>query len=162
MIFADTSVISALGRIKRIDLLKIFDDVLIPKGVFSEILESGDDALIKELKDSISTGVISVYNTDNLVHQTETFMKENKLGRGESEVLVLARVKSGNALIDDKNARKAGKKQKTTVYGTLTLLKFAHKKGVISRKELKNILDDVIEKGNLYVSEELYKWVLKD
>jgi len=72
-IVADTSVISALAKVKRLDLLKIFDSVFIPKGVFFEILESGDKELIKEVKGGISLKIISVFNTDDLREQIETF-----------------------------------------------------------------------------------------
>ena len=70
MMFVDTSVISALGKAKRIDLLKIFDDVLIPKGVFSEILESEDTELIEVVKKSISLGIVSIFNREDLTEIT--------------------------------------------------------------------------------------------
>ncbi|ODS40189.1 MAG: hypothetical protein A7315_09270 [Candidatus Altiarchaeales archaeon WOR_SM1_79] len=86
---------------------------------------------------------------------------ENKLGRGESEVILLAIDKSADALMDDKRARRVARNEKIEVYGTLTLLKLAYEEGVISdREELKNILNNVIEKGKLYVSKKLYNWVL--
>ncbi|ODS39484.1 MAG: hypothetical protein A7316_05405 [Candidatus Altiarchaeales archaeon WOR_SM1_86-2] len=88
-------------------------------------------------------------------------MEENKLGRGESEVILLAIDKSADALMDDKRARRVARNEKIEVYGTLTLLKLAYEEGVISdREELKNILNNVIEKGKLYVSKKLYNWVL--
>lgn len=162
MIFVDTSVISALGKVKRIDLLKIFDDVLIPRGVFSEILECEDTELIEEVKNSISLGIFSIFSTHDLKGQVVSFMEENKLGRGESEVILLATAKSGDVLMDEKRARRVARNKGIEVYGTLSLLKAVYEKRIISdKKELKNILDEVIEKGNLYVSKELYDWVLK-
>jgi len=64
--------------------------------------------------------------------------------------------------MDEKKARAIAKSMGIRVYGTFALLGISYKSGIIQNKEeLKNILDDVIEKGNLYISKELYEWVLE-
>jgi len=42
MIVADTSCISALAKVRRLDLLTVFEGVFITKGVFFEVLKSRD------------------------------------------------------------------------------------------------------------------------
>ena len=62
----------------------------------------------------------------------------------------------------DKHARSIAKERGVNLYGTLSLLRMFHKKGFIEKTELKHLLKDIIGKGNLYVTSELYDWVLED
>ncbi|RLI86256.1 MAG: hypothetical protein DRO76_04195 [Candidatus Altiarchaeales archaeon] len=161
MIIADTSVLSAFAIIQRIDLLKkILGRIYIPKAVFLEILDSKDERLIKEVKRYIDEKFISILRPEP-IKEMEEFKERNRLGPGESEAILIAKHEKGVILLDDKRAREVAKHEKVECYGTLALLRICYEKRVVEKEELKSVLDNVIEKGNLYVTPKLYDWVLR-
>jgi|GEM_PF-1262397 len=169
MIIADTSVISAFAAIKQLILLrKILGQIYLPKGVLFEILESKNKNLIKEVqKYTMSPDkpphleFISIFDTVELMEEVEEFKGRYKLGRGEGEVILIAKKKEGIALLDDKHARDVAKREQVECYGTLALLRMCYESELINKKELKCLLDGVIEKGNLYITSKLYNWILE-
>jgi len=79
--------------------------------------------------------------------------------KGEAEMITLAEEMNAEAvLIDDLKARKIAKLRGLNVIGTIGVLLDAKGKGVI--KELKPLLDELIEKG-IRIRRELYDHALE-
>jgi len=167
MIIADTSVISAFAAVKKLNLLNdILEKIHIPQGVFQEILESKEEKLIREVRKHTdltesSQKLIYIQNTSNLMDEIERFKDKHRLGQGESEAIIMTKKNRGILLLDDKRARAVAEKEGVECYGTLALLKICREKEAIKKEELKPLLDKIIQKGNLYITPELYRWVLK-
>lgn len=64
-------------------------------------------------------------------------------------------------LLDDKRAREVARKKRVKCYGTISLLRTCYEMKIIEKEELRLLLDKVIKKGNLYITSELYDWVLR-
>ena len=81
------------------------------------------------------------------------------MDKGEAEMITLAEEMNAEAvLIDDLKARKIAKLRGLNVIGTIGVLLDAKEKGVI--KELKPLLDELIEKG-IRIRRELYDHALE-
>jgi predicted nucleic acid-binding protein len=76
-----------------------------------------------------------------------------RLGKGESEAIVLAQGLGGILLIDDSKARKEAERIGIECIGTLRILKEAKEKGLIER--VKPVLDRLRDFG-LRIKNDLY------
>jgi predicted nucleic acid-binding protein len=76
-----------------------------------------------------------------------------RLGKGESEAIVLAQGLEGILLIDDSKARKEAERIGIECIGTLRILKEAKEKGLIER--VKPVLDRLRDFG-LRIKNDLY------
>lgn len=144
-----------LSKIKRLSVLQKFGYILVPQGVISEI---------KHKKDYVSTAVTKA-SSDWLKIKTvkdkdllNVLTKE--LDGGESEVICLAlEQKADWVILDDHDARRYAHKYGLNVIGTLGLLAWAKKKGLI--KSLKAEIDKLQNCG-FYARTELIDSLLKE
>lgn len=144
-LIVDSSVIIALLKLDLLDLLADYD-VVIPEGVFEEV------AVKEEVRDLTSSfNVKSAENTELLERL------EERLGKGESEVIVLAVEEQSTAVLDDQTARKMARELEVKVEGTLGLLIRAKRQDKI--RELKPLLDTLVEK-DFRISKKLYNKAL--
>ena len=81
-------------------------------------------------------------------------------GRGEAEVLILAREKRADTiLIDERKARKAARRAGFTVIGILGILLMAKKKGLVP--SVKPLIEELCNQG-FRLSERVIAKVLKE
>jgi predicted nucleic acid-binding protein len=80
------------------------------------------------------------------------------LHQGELEAMVLAQeLKADYVLLDDLLARRKAQRMEINVMGTIGILLFAQKKGLISSQDVHISLEQLVYKHGLYISPALLK-----
>ncbi len=144
------------ASINRLDILKsLFGKIIVPSRVWnevvtkaseydtSEVIKSADFITIKKAKDEI------LYKT--------LLMDINK---GEAEAIVLTlETKASLVILDEKEARDFAEYYGLNFTGTVGCLLKAKQKGII--ENLKTVLDDIVIKGNFWLSDDVYNKVLE-
>ena len=153
-VISDASTLIGLARIGQLNLLrKLYSQIIIPQAVFEEVSKekkAGSEKIskasyikIEKVKDEIAI----------------KFLLGN-LGRGESEVLVLAKEKQADLiLIDEKKARKMARRAGFKVMGILGLLLVSKRNGFISN--IKAFIDELNKQG-FRLSNRVIKKILKE
>jgi len=154
IVVCDTSPIRSLVHLDRVDLLRLFERVLVPPAVVRELEYSTSS--LPPLSDACRAYVEIEAPTDaTLVAQLLRGLQP-----GESEAIALA-VERGiqNALIDDKAAREHAKRLGLKPVGTLALLVRAKANGLVP--QVAPLVDDLRENLNFYVSTDLRDEILR-
>jgi hypothetical protein len=154
IIVSDTTPISELAKVGYLDLLpQIFNQVVIPKGVFDE-LQMGEHPATKLVKNLSWLEVIEVKNKQLV----EDLQKSSKLDLGESEAIALAEeMKASQLLIDEKAAIKVALARKLPLIGTMGILLLAKRRGLLDN--VTEVLDQLRKQGTR-ISDRLYVQVL--
>ena len=154
LVISNSSVIIALARICRLDLLeKLFGKILVPETVWKEITVEGRLGSEKIVK----ANFIRVERARNmrLVALLEEFVDT-----GEAEAIVLALERNADLLlVDDRDARNLAKKLGLQVMGTLGVIALAKYNGLISKA--KPIIDKLVESG-FWISRRLLEEFLRE
>jgi len=156
IVISDTSPLINLACINKIQLLPaIFDQIIIPRSVYEEIVILGKGqpgADIIELATWISVkDCISI-------EQVNEFRKE--LDQGEAEALTLAiELDADILLMDEFKGRSIARQKEIRVIGLLGILLEAKKKNLIQNVKIE--MDKLISEANFWISQELYTEVLK-
>jgi len=137
-IIVDTSSLIALERINLLPILcKIYKEVVIPESVIKEF-------------GNLSLPWLSIRRVES--NLLKLLIAELNLGKGESEVIVLASQTGLKIIIDDSKARKVAENIGLKLTGTIGVLMKAERLGLIGSAYGK--VRELREKG-FYVSEEL-------
>lgn len=135
-----------LAKISRLNLLeKLFDAVLIPNKVFTEVVVEGkergysDSYLVEE---SIKKGIIK--KKDIKIGESTAM----PISSGEIEAIELA-LKLGiqDILIDEAKGRRIARLYDLKPKGTLWVLTKAFEDGILTQEELKNSIFELIKCG---------------
>ncbi|MGB0930271.1 MAG: DUF3368 domain-containing protein [Chitinophagales bacterium] len=152
LIVSDTSPITNLIRIGELELLqKLFGQVIIPQKVYDELAyyERQQEELDREAWVVVRT----VTNLEKIEELNEV------LDEGEAEAIVLAEELNADFLIiDERKGRKVAEDYGLRIVGLLGILIQAKQKGYI--RELKPILDRLINEIGFRVSRQLYNGIL--
>lgn len=148
-----------LAKIGKLDLLKeLFGEILIPKMVWTEVVEKGKtlgrkDAYVVE--NAVVQGWIKVVAAD-------PFEMPMELDKGEEEALSLARqLKLEIVLVDEVSARSAARMLGLTPRGTLFVLLMALKRRKIVFDEFLQALNQLIDEG-FRLKEEVYVQAIRE
>ena len=149
IVVCDSSPLIALLSVDRIDLLKkLFDTVLIPPAVCSEVF-----------------GVSRTLEIPDFMHieapnsKTSVRFLSMSLHLGESEAITLAIEKQVNRIIlDDKLARNTADRLGLCVIGTLGVLMLAKEKAFLT--EIRPLIDQMIDKISFRIAPSVLKRVL--
>ena len=128
MVIADSTCFISLSRISKFDLLKeLFGEIIVPQAVFDEVVLVGRNRPGQnELRDAGWVKVKTI--RDKLAVEALA----TDLGRGEAEVIVLAReIEANLVVLDDGKARRKAKAMGLEVTGTIGLLFYAAEDGRI-------------------------------
>lgn len=154
LIISDTSPLTNLIRIKELDLLKLlYTEVVIPEKVQDELLnyENQKDEIDK--RDWIIVKKVS--------NSEEVKKLEAELDTGEAEAIVLAKeLEADLIIIDERKGRKIAEENGLKIIGLLGVLIQAKRMGYV--KELKSLLNELIDNVGFRVSQELYNRILKE
>jgi uncharacterized protein len=144
-VVADTSPIIALAGIERLALLRaLYSQVLIPEGVYSELVRGGYRT--GSYEDLTSSPWIQV----RPIRKPAPSGLVKDIGRGEAEALALAReIDARVVLIDDQLGRRRAAHFGIKVTGTVGILIAAHRAGLEPRIEP---LLDRLEANGIYIS----------
>ena len=145
---SDSGPLIRFAEVGRFDLLQlVFNEIVIPTAVYTEVVERGTDRPAStEVRDS---SWITVVESDERVHSLGLPVQ---LGDGEREVLALARFSDDivAVVLDDAQARRFGFRAGFPVIGTGGVLLLAKRDGHIDR--VMPILDAMREAG-LWISD---------
>ena len=154
LVVSNSSVIIALARIFRLDLLeKLFGKILIPEAVWREIAAEGKPGHEKIMR----ANFIHIGKAGNrrLVTLLEEFVDS-----GEAEAIVLAlELNADILLVDDHDARDLAKKLGLQVMGTLGVIALAKYRRLIP--DAKPIIDTLVESG-FWISRRLLEEFLRE
>jgi predicted nucleic acid-binding protein len=155
IIVADSGPIISFARARRLDLLKqVTTELIVPDAVFEEIVASGADRPgVEEVKQGLWIKRATLQDRSLLENMP------GKLGRGESEAIVLAKELGAHLLIDELEARKEAARLGVNYFGSLRIIKEAKDCGVISKA--KAVLDDLIA-SSTYLDDTLYQQFLRE
>ncbi|MCE4600977.1 MAG: DUF3368 domain-containing protein [Desulfurococcales archaeon] len=154
LVVSNSSVIIALARICRLDLLeKPFGKILVSEAVWREIAVKGKPGHEKIVRaDFIHVGKAG---NRRLVTLLEGFVDS-----GEAEAIVLALERNADLLlVDDRDAREIAKKLGLQVMGTLGVIALAKYGGLIPKA--KPIIDKLVESG-FWISRKLLEEFLRE
>ena len=141
IVISDTTPLISLMKIKRLDLLeKIFGQVFIPDGVFTELTQNKSYA--QEANMIMSADFIVTKSVSDR-KAVEILEKTTSLDRGESEAIILfGELKAELMLMDERRGREVALKLQIPLSGTLGVLLNAFDKGIISNEEIEEYLGE--------------------
>jgi predicted nucleic acid-binding protein len=143
-----------LAKLGKLELLrKLFETVIIPNGVFDEVVIKGiaikaPDAFIIER--SMNEGWIKLKSVREIKELTKF-----GLHKGETEAIALAKRYGCELLVDQRHARLAARTVGVKARGTLYVLLTALKRKIISYDEYILALRELVRAG-FRMSAELY------
>ena len=153
-IVVNSTPLISLSILNQLDLLlKIFDDVIVPSAVYSEVIMNGKG---KSGYNNLSKvdwfNVIEIEN----IGQKQSIMIE--LDEGEAEVITIAKEKSIKLIcVDEFAGRRYAKLLGLEVIGTLGVLLIAKQEGYIS--ELKPLFQKLLD-SNRHIGKTLCNQIL--
>lgn len=154
IVVSDTSTITNLIRIGRLNLLKLlFIEVIVPSHVYEELAIYEKQQV--EIDGSVWIKVKSVSN------KKEVLELQNYLDTGEAEAIVLAiELKADLIIMDERKGRAMAESYGLPVVGLLGILVKSAKQGHIER--LKPVLDELIVEVGFRVHKNLYNRILQE
>lgn len=153
-----TSAIIALAKIGHLALLKnLFKKVIIPKAVYEEIVVKGRGRSgTEELKDQPDWLVMKTVRNRDAVNLLEKY-----LGKGEAEVIVLAKELNADlVVIDEIKARNIAQLEGLTTIGLVRILIWSKRMRLIPK--LKSVLEKLTTAGFRLNKELLEKIILEE
>jgi len=151
----DTSFISSLFKINRLELVKRFFGVkfiYIQNAVLRELSKS---KFFAEFVSLIASSEDKVDENRWVVTLNALGIKDEKLGPGEMEAIALAKDLNAVLLIDDRLARKAAEKKGVETFSLDMFLKACKTNGLIDIEDMKKIIKDLKEKHNYKFREDI-------
>lgn len=138
-----------LSKTNKLSLLReVFKTVIIPAGVFNEVVVRGRREGYSEvivIEEAIRGKWLQVKNT-KVDHKLLEIARE--IDRGEGETISLGRnIKADLILIDDATGRKVAESLGLNVKGTLYVILRGLKKNVLSKREAKDYIFELVSSG---------------
>lgn len=158
MIISDTSVITNLISIDHLFLVQsLYETVIIPQAVRDE-LSKCHPQLFTEIQPEASP-ILQVRKASDS-KRVEALQKRAKLDLGESEAIILAlELKTELLLIDERRGRAEAQRLGIRITGLLGVLLEGKTKGFV--KEIKPLMDLLIEDSTFWISPLLYNKILE-
>lgn len=154
---ANSSVLIALSIVGQFELLsrRFPEGILIPKAVWQEVIETGKGQPGTEEIASASWVVVREVRDKALVS-----LLRGELDEGEAEAIALAREEQiPLVLLDEKDARRVARRLNLQVLGTVGLLIWGKRVGVIA--SLREQLDTLQTLGKFRLSQTIYDEALR-
>ncbi len=152
----------ALGRLGQLGLLrKLYDEILIPREVFNEVVSNG-----------FRLGAVDAQAVDFFIRQGSIRIVDvalpsplpswaQAIDLGELEVIVLARQKAADwVLIDDMQARRAARQVGLSLKGTIGLLLAGFRQGYLSFQEFEWLIHQIKTQPDFWVGSRLCEQAL--
>lgn len=153
IVVADSSPLISFAVLGKLELLtNIFDDIVVPKAVFDEVVIP-NKPYYDSLKGFLTNKIEFVKNEIGV----KLLLKEVELGESETIILALEK-KICNVLMDDYKGRRIAEINGLYPIGTIGVLLQAKKLGFI--KEIKPLLAELI-KNKIRIGISLYKKALE-
>jgi predicted nucleic acid-binding protein len=156
IVVSDTSPLSCLIKTKNLFLLeRLFGEIIVPPAVYRETLELKSFKI--DLSEFESASWIKKYSPQNLDKLKD---KLSSLDEGEAEAIALAiELKANLILIDERGGFNKARELGLAATGLLGVVLFAKEKGIITSG--KQLIDQFISEGGMWVGPNLYKQVIQ-
>jgi len=154
-VVVNTGPLVFLSKINRLAILKDFGKIIVPKTVLSEIKYKKDEVSVAVSEATADWLILKSAKDNNLLK-----VLTNELDGGEAEVICLAlEEKAAWVVLDDQDARRYAHRYGLNVIGTLGLLAWAKKTGMIA-----NFKSEVekLRKAGFYATVELVEKLLRE
>jgi len=151
-----TPLIAFLKKNELVLLKELFNEILIPKAVYKEIIETSKDYDIEKeiLEYEINNNWIKIKEVKSLK------FPDLNLGKGETEAINLClEINSPLLLIDEKKGRNVAKSFKIDVLGTLGIFALMYKNNLKNKQNLIENLDLLLKSGFYYSSDVLLNFL---
>lgn len=151
----DTDILSSLGKIERLDLLRILfpkNKFFIPEQVYNELsvaLELGFNFPERIFE---FVNVISL-SSEELEEYLDLTKSEKSLGKGELECIAVATIRKWIMLTDDRIAKRIARKHGIKVWDILDILKALFISEEKSKQDIMNILEELEQKDGMIVKD---------
>lgn len=155
-VVSNSSILIALSAIGRLDLLheKFAQGVIIPEAVWDEVVLSGYG-----LPGSESVANARWIKRQQVLDMTLVFTLQASLDKGEAEVIALGHeINADMLLLDEKGARCIARRFNRPVLGTIGLLIWAKRKGLIM--SLGQELESLRQKGGFRLGRNVCLYAL--
>lgn len=154
---SDSTPLIHLAKIGKLNYLNhLFDEILIPKEVYEEVIKKGN-----ELNKSEVYSIEQHINKFIKIKETNLKIKELNLHIGELKAISLCKeLKIKNILIDDKEGYKTALMLELKPLRTTSIILKLLKKKIINLKEYKESLLN-LSKSRYFMSAELYNELLE-
>lgn len=155
---ADTSALSALCRIGRLEILQWrFLPVIVPHAVRMELEAADDGNLTCQIDQACEAGWMQVADPSLSAWQAPI----SRLGPGETAALALAvEMPEAVLLMDERRGRRAARMLGLTTTGVLGLLMWAKQAGHI--ESLAQAIHDLRTKDRFFIDPEILRQALKE
>ena len=152
-VISDTTAISNLYQIQYLWLLKeLYGTILIPNSVYQELKRYLD---LRQLFQGNDWIIIKQIKHSDLLERFKEF-----LDPGEAEAIILAKETNAELIIiDERKGRNVAKEEGLRIIGILGILLSAKEKGLI--KNVKSIIDQLVEEAGFYLNSNVYNEVLE-
>lgn len=157
IIISDTSVISNLILIQRLDLLPaLYGEIRIPQVVEAEILQL--ESFNVDISEFKNAGWVTIQNPTNKALEQQLL---TTLDPGESAAIALAHELSPTYLaIDEKAGRLVAETLGINIIGLIGILIQAKEKGILT--SVKPLLDELITTAGFFISKRFYQQILAE
>ncbi len=158
IVVSDTTPLISLLKINRIDLLeKLFDRVLIPDAVFSEL--TTDERFRLEADQIRQKEFIIVKSVAN-AEATSLLQRATGLDQGESEAIVLTDEWNADLLLmDEAKGRSVSAQMGLRIMGTIGILMAAYEEHELTADEVKECVDG-LQRAGRHIGQRHYQILL--
>jgi predicted nucleic acid-binding protein len=146
-ILIDTTVLSNLAVVDRLDLLKLLPDTCyLASAVYEEIQQGLAEGyeFLAGVDRILDTGLLLLVTIESEAELQQYRNVPNKLQRGEAMSLAIGRCRGWRLLTDDRAVRTQAERIGVPCSGTLGLLCLAARKGAIAIDEGNTLLGEMI------------------
>lgn len=163
---SDATPLIYLAKIGKLHLLKeIFNQIQIPPEVKKETVDRGKEKGYPDaipIEQALNDGwILTDTLTEDSLKTSEALTQVTGIDIGEAQTITLAKQKKERqVLIDQANARETAKRLNLTPKGTIYIIITAAKRQLLTKKEAKQTLDNLID-ANFHISVEIYRDALK-
>ncbi|MCL0072151.1 hypothetical protein M1N49_00490 [Thermodesulfovibrionales bacterium] len=150
MIVVDTTVLSNLARVNRIDLLKkLHVQIVLPSQVHEEILKgiAAGYSFLEEADKVVEADWVKLAVLEDERERTLFRNLLDIVGYGEAAGIAIAKERNLVFFSDDRKARRVAQDQGVKISGTLGMLELLVEEGKLSIGEADEILSKMIQGG---------------
>lgn len=136
----DAGPIIHLAQVDALDLLSMFERVLVPRTVYFELADEG----LRSQLETVGCELVDVSVDESLA----------SLDSGETAAITLA-MEVGDAVLltDDLDARDAAIRRDIEVHGSIGVIAVAYSRGIRDRTEAENAMRSLHRDASLFVAE---------
>jgi predicted nucleic acid-binding protein len=164
IVIINSGPLMALAKLGLIDLLpRLYGQVGFPTAVYAEVVVRGrergySDAFLVQL--AIQQGKLRIVKVNE--GDLPSDIQDLPLDAGEKQTLYIAqREKADLVLFDDEKVREEGKARGLNIKGTLGVIVQAYHAGLLPLNEVESIIEAIMGREDIWISEELCRHVLK-